>query len=333
MDKALDPSVGTQAARVRVLLASSALALVFVVTPAGLELGAGGLSLVANRAQAKNDGDHGNAGGNGGGNYHAAAAADHGIAGGNGGGKDFGANISADKGKPSVTGQDKKDEHGAATVAYTFSQKESDLLLSNGWAAHAQGNHGATVSTYVHIAKALGFSVRDGALQANFMPADWYSKKAELRGIDSQVAALQVKLDSLPDALAAAQNVLDAANDALTAANALPSATSDEQTAKAAAIDAANAAITQAQAALDALPTAEELQAQIDALADQLDALKSDLDALANSIPDWKPGNGPLGDEWATVNLDWNGDGVVDQQDVDAKNAGLPPAEVYLPTL
>ncbi|MSO71235.1 MAG: hypothetical protein EXQ88_04385 [Alphaproteobacteria bacterium] len=44
---------------------------------------------------------------------------------------------------------------------------------------------------------------------------------------------------------------------------------------------------------------------------------------LSASVADFKPGNGPLGDEWATVNLDRNGDGVVNQQDIDDYNADL----------
>ena len=56
-----------------------------------------------------------------------------------------------------------------------------------------------------------------------------------------------------------------------------------------------------------------------------------ELDAMAADIENWKPGNGPQGDEWATVNLDWNGDGYVDEADAEAKAAGEPEAELYLP--
>lgn len=41
--------------------------------------------------------------------------------------------------------------------------------------------------------------------------------------------------------------------------------------------------------------------------------------ALAAAIADAKPGNGP-DDDWATADLDVNGDGVVDQSDLDALN-------------
>ncbi len=47
---------------------------------------------------------------------------------------------------------------------------------------------------------------------------------------------------------------------------------------------------------------------------------------MAADMDDWKPGADP---DW--VNLDWKGDGVVDQADVEAKEAGEPAAELYLP--
>jgi hypothetical protein len=231
----------------REALAVLALALGLVVTPAGLDFGASGIALVTQSALAKNDGDnpgngggqdHGNAGGN------APAAAERG----NAADKNPGGGKPADKGKAAVAGKDKKDEKGAGTVAYTFSKTETDLLLARGWAKAPDGykNHGEFVSTYVQVAKALGFSARDGALQANFLPADWYAKQAELR---------------------------------------------------------------------DLLEIASPTQAQRDRIAE----LETE---LGGAIADFKPGNGPDGDLWATVNLDYNFDGVVNQQDVADYKAG-----------
>jgi hypothetical protein len=288
----------------RSLVVTSALALAFGAAPVGLDLGASGLALVAKPALAKNDGDNGNGGGNGGGNGNAggndnAAAAGgngNGNAGGNGNGNGAtnGVGKVGDQGKPGVTGQAKKDDVAADAVAYTFSKKETDALLSKGWAQYPDTykNHGQFVSTYVHIAKALGYGARDGTLQANFMPLAWYGKQAELRTLEQQLATLDAQIAALQaiinDPLATAQQKLDAA----------------------------------AALALLADPTVLE---------GQIDALKGELDALANSIPDWKPGHGPQGDTWAYANLDWNGDGVVNQADVDAYEAGEPQATLYLP--
>ena len=54
--------------------------------------------------------------------------------------------------------------------------------------------------------------------------------------------------------------------------------------------------------------------------------LRGELDTMAADMDDWKPGADP---DW--VNLDWKGDGVVDQADVEAKEAGESAAELYLP--
>lgn len=242
----------------RSLAATSALALVFGAAPAALDLDADGLSLVSSAALAKNDGDNGNGGGNGNGG-------DNGNAGGNAGAAP-GAAKAANTGKAAAPGQAKKDGAAGGNVAYVFSKKEADALLAKGWAQVPDGykNHGQFVSTYVHIAKALGYSARDGALQANFMSLAWYQLQADLRALELRLATAPPGADIAPLQLA-------------------------------------------------------------------VDNLKSELDGMAAAIPDWKPGNGPQGDEWATVNLDANGDGVVNEDDVAWVEAGNEPVQLYQP--
>ncbi len=57
---------------------------------------------------------------------------------------------------------------------------QTQSLVQRGWeVSHHSShdgfkNHGQYVSTMVHLAKELGHNGRVGALQANFLPADWY---------------------------------------------------------------------------------------------------------------------------------------------------------------
>ena len=258
--------------------------------PMGLRISGVGLDAGVASALAKggndgdhgggNDGDHGNGGDKGNDGDHGNGgdkgnAGDRGNRGGNGHGADKdkggnGNNATAkskhDGGVP--PGHAKRDEdHGNAQ--YTFTNAETQSLIANGWAGPKSGgnekNHGQYVSLMVHTAKNLGYSARDGALQANFLPDDWYATQAELREAEAILAD--------PDST-----------------------------------------------------EAEKTQAEQDII-----DLKAELDLMAADIEDWKPGNGPQGDEWATVNLDWNGDGYVDEADVQAKEGGDPEAELYLP--
>ncbi len=87
-------------------------------------------------------------------------------------------------------GQAKREEE-LGNAEYTFSNNETQALIQNGWNKKNSGdekNHGQYVSKMVHVAKDLGYSAREGALQANFLPEDWYEKQAELREAEAVMA-------------------------------------------------------------------------------------------------------------------------------------------------
>ncbi len=134
---------------------------------------------------------------------------------------------------------------------FVLTDGQTQALLQQGWGPKPQieddgfNNHGQRVSAMVHLAKELGYSPSVGAMQANFLPAEWYKWQA----------------------------VLD-----------------------------------------DPLATDLQKDEAIAALA-----------LLAAELDGWKPGAGPQEDEWATINLDVDGDGVITQADLDAALEGDTP--------
>ncbi len=223
---------------------AAALGLILALAPVTVSFDAGGVSLYQATALAKGDnpgeGKGGDRGGNGGGGL----------------GKDKGANANADDKR--LKGQTAKDAarnrvnllHGNAdgngnigNDHFVLTDGQTQALLQQGWGPKPQiegdgfDNHGERISTMVHLAKELGYSASVGAMQANFLPADWYDLQAQWRDAET---------------------------------------------------DAERAGI----------------EGQIVALLDEM------------PVEDWRPGEGPQGDEWATVNLDVDGDGMITEADL-----------------
>ena len=221
-----------------------ALGLVLALAPVTVSFDAGGASLYQATALAKGDnpgeGKGGDRGGNGGGGL----------------GKDKGANANADDKR--LKGQTAKDAarnrvnllHGNAdgngnigNDHFVLTDGQTQALLQQGWGPKPQieddgfDNHGQRVSTMVHLAKELGHSGSVGAMQANFLPADWYDLQAQWREAE----------------------------------------TADKPA----------------------------IEGQIVALLDEM------------PVEDWRPGEGPEGDEWASVNLDVDGDGMITAEDLE----------------
>ncbi len=214
-----------------------ALGLVLALAPVTVSFDAGGASLYQATALAKGDNPGENKGGDRGGN-----------------GK--GGNANADDKR--LKGQTAKDAarnrvnllHGTANGNgnigndhFVLTDGQTQALLQQGWGPKPQiegdgfDNHGERISTMVHLAKELGYSASVGAMQANFLPADWYDLQAQWRDAET---------------------------------------------------DAERAGI----------------EGQIVALLDEM------------PVEDWRPGEGPQGDEWATVNLDVDGDGMITEADL-----------------
>ena len=207
------------------------------------------------------------------------------------------------------------------------------MLVKQGWGARKQGldagfdNHGARVNFYKDMAGALGLPAHFGAMWANFGDP-----------VETGVAGLQAGLaavESDPAVLAEAQALLADAEGALVQAEAEvaqltldiaaaegvladPEATDAEQATAEATLAAAAATLIDAEVALgDAETAVTDAETVVAEAAGDPEAAAA-LDAeLAAAIADAKPGNGPKGG-WETVDLDLNGDGVVDDVDLEA---------------
>ena len=215
--------------------AAAALGLILALAPLTVSVDLSGISLHQPTALAKggnegNGGDRGgDRGGNGQGNGGNANADDKRL-------KGQAAKAAARNRFNELHGNGNNGNGNMGNGHFVLTDGQTQVLLQQGWGPKPQiaddgfDNHGQRVSTMVHLANELGFSSSVGAMQANFLPADWYDLQAQWRAADGD-----------------AQIIFEAE------------------------------------------------------ITDSLNTL---------------PGGGPLDEEWATVNLDVDGDGVITEADL-----------------
>ncbi len=267
------------------------LAMALIATPVQFDSG----DLLPSKAIAFAKGG-GNGGGNGGSNGNGGTSSTTSNGGGNGGGHAFGRGGHTSH-NDNASGHANAGGHGNSV--HTFSAAGTQALVGSNWqSASLVGsdyyNHGHRVSTMVEVAKTLGYGGWVGAMQANF------GTYQELG-----ISALETDVAGAEAAVAAAQAAVTAAQAALDAAVAgIATATMADLAAAEADLAAAEQALADAQAAAEA----DQAAAEADLAAAQA--------ALDQTIADAKPGWGP-DDSWATVDLDLNGDGVVNSLDLD----------------
>jgi len=207
---------------------------------------------------------------------------------------------------------------GAGSEVLVLSDEETRQLIANGWGANIPSdgvfaNHGQRVRTMVAIAQALGYSSHVGALQANFGT----SQETGLADLQAEIEALAGESPLGPEDDDFPPEVETALTDAADLLSQEPDL-SDPASVRA-AFDEALAAVEPGSALETQLLEAEQAYetALAQATADQqeeLGELQAELELLAESV---KPGDGP-DDGWEFVDLDVNGDGVVDGADLAA---------------
>ncbi len=196
----------------RRLLASTALGLLLALVPVEVGIDEGGVSPgepVA-LAQGRNGGDNG---GDRGGD-RGEAGRGHGKGGGKATADDK--RLKGEAAKQAardrfnlLTGNGNNGNGNIGTDRFVLTDGQTLALLHRGWDVNAHAsyggfeNHGQYVSTMVQICKELGYYGSVGALQANFLPADWYGLQAEWRdpGTDAtRKAEIELRLAYLLDA-------------------------------------------------------------------------------------------------------------------------------------
>ncbi|MEQ9813303.1 MAG: hypothetical protein RLO50_11020 [Azospirillaceae bacterium] len=207
---------------------------------------------------------------------------------------------------------------GVGNEVLVLSDEETRQLIANGWGANVPSdgvfaNHGQRVRTMVAIAQALGYSSHVGALQANFGT----SHETGLADLQAEIEALAGQSPLGPDDDDFPPEVETALADAADLLSQEPDL-SDPDSVRA-AFDEALAAVEPGSALETQLLEAQQAyeEALEQATSDQqeeLGELQTQLEGLAESV---KPGDGP-DDGWELVDLDVNGDGVVDGADLTA---------------
>ena len=326
-----DEAMSLQECRTRFSLAGLAggvaTVLALAAMPANLTVDDGGITLSKATALAKGGGGNGgggNGGGNGGGgndkgakaggNGHGKSSKGLGLASGDGPGQGkakqaardrYNAALAADAGPKRRESKGRSKDAGAE--AYALTAAEADALVKQGWGARKQAldaefdNHGARVNFYKDLARAMGLPNHFGAMWANFGdPVE--NGTADLAGDE---------VTRLTQAITDAEAVL-----------ADPDATDEEKAAAEATLAESAGALVDAEAALAETQTAvADAETAVAEAAGDPDAAVALETELAAAIADAKPGNGPNGG-WETVNLDLNGDGIVDEADLEAALAG-----------
>jgi hypothetical protein len=162
------------------LLGGTAMVLALTAAPVGLGVDDGQIMIKSATAVAKggNGGGNSNGGGNGGGNGKSAKGTsfdDSGNGPGNGKAKKAAkARYDAAFGKArGPKHADDGDETDVGTEEATLTDDAAEALVKNGWGTKSYdqeyfSNHGDMVSTYVAIAKELGYGGYVGSMQANF---------------------------------------------------------------------------------------------------------------------------------------------------------------------
>ncbi len=178
----------------RRLLASTALGLLLALVPVEVGVDEGGISADEPVALAKG----GNGGDNGGDRGGDRGNNGRGHGKGNGKATADGMRLKGDAAKQAarsrfnqLTGKGNNGIGNIGTDRFVLTDGQTLALLQRGWDVNAHAshggfeNHGQYVSTMVHIAKELGYNGSVGAVQANFMPAQWYELQAEWRDPDT----------------------------------------------------------------------------------------------------------------------------------------------------
>lgn len=202
----------------------------------------------------------------------------------------------------------------------TFDSAATDALVATGWQPPSQINmddfadHGERVRTFVGIAEALGLDPAIGAEQAHWgtpqenglfgIAQSLESLRYERSVAHYDLIALNRHREDVEAVLAELRSVAPDGDGVENTAE-----TIEALVAELAAVDAQIAERTTRAAALDA-----EI-AQIEAASDQSLAQTNPQQALPTTLPAG----------WALVNLDVNGDTVVNQADLDAALNGMRP--------
>ncbi len=176
----------------RRLLASTALGLLLALVPVEIGVDKGGVSPGEPVALAK-----GGVGGDNGGD-RGGDRGNNGRGHGKGGGKATadGKRLKGDAAKQAarnrfnqLTGNGNNGNGNIGTNRFVLTDGQTLALLHRGWDVNTHAshdgfeNHGQYVSTMVQICKELGYSGSVGALQANFLPPDWYGMQVTWRGL------------------------------------------------------------------------------------------------------------------------------------------------------
>ncbi len=193
----------------RRLLASTALGLLLALVPVEVGIGEGVISADEPVALAKG----GNGGDNGG--DRGGDRGNNGRGHGKGGGKATadGKRLKGDAAKQAarnrfnqLTGNGNNGNGNIGANRFVLTDGQTLALLHRGWdvSTHASHggfeNHGEYVSTMVQICKELGYNGSVGALQAYFMPAEWYGLQAEWRDpstLATRIAEIELELANL----------------------------------------------------------------------------------------------------------------------------------------
>ncbi len=312
--------------------------------------------------------DHGGGNGNSGGGSENSGSSDNGNS---GSGKDHASAVGSSGPGKSDTGSDKSktakeavqeryltalesdqenkgrgNDRDVGRPEYQLNISEAKALVDQGWGARRTElddgfvNHGARVTFYVEMARALDLPSYYGAMWANF-------GTATENGLAALAAAAGGKFDpdSLTDAETTVAEATAAEEEAAGAVTALeqeiadatavledPDATDAEIEAAQQDLDDATAALTDAEVALaaaeDDTQTAQDEFDQVLRDAEAAESLAAEAQTeLDEAVAAVKPGGGP-GGGWETIDLDQNGDGSVDETDLALLQGGDGEAEI-----